>query len=303
MNASSIEWCDITWNFTTGCEIDDVDCVHCYAMRQAARFAGEGQVSEGLIRFGKKGAVWSGKVGHRPHKLTEPIRRRTPAYIFVDSMSDPLHKHQPDDVIDQMTAVMHLCPHHTFIVLTKRWDRLLRYLHMPTLYDRVLRHAERLRHRYPHLSTVGIADPAAHPAKWIWWGISAGNQATYDKRIRGVLGLPEGAIGVLSLEPLIGPIDIAPALATGKVRWVIAGAESGPGRRPCHVDWLRRIRDACVVADVPFFLKQWVGEPPDGIAGRSAYDPRRPKISLPLLDGHAWTQRPQLWTPPFTTRT
>jgi protein gp37 len=41
-----------------------------------------------------------------------------------------------------------------------------------------------------------------------------------------------------------------------RIDWIIAGGESGPGARPCELEWLRWIRDHCHHAEVPFFLKQ-----------------------------------------------
>lgn len=43
------------------------------------------------------------------------------------------------------------------------------------------------------------------------------------------------------------------------IGWVIVGGESGPGARPMHPDWARRLRDQCAQANAPFFFKQ-VGE-------------------------------------------
>lgn len=37
---------------------------------------------------------------------------------------------------------------------------------------------------------------------------------------------------------------------------VIIGGESGPKARPMHPDWARLVRDQCVKAEVPFYLKQ-----------------------------------------------
>lgn len=51
------------------------------------------------------------------------------------------------------------------------------------------------------------------------------------------------------------------AAGSAFIDWVIAGCESGPEARPCSADWLRSLRDQCVAAEVPFFLKQ-VKEPP-----------------------------------------
>lgn len=36
---------------------------------------------------------------------------------------------------------------------------------------------------------------------------------------------------------------------------VESGAETGPGARPIDLDWVRRIRDDCAGAEIPFFLK------------------------------------------------
>lgn len=43
---------------------------------------------------------------------------------------------------------------------------------------------------------------------------------------------------------------------TESLDWIICGCESGPGARPCDVQWLRSLRDQCTAAAVPFFLKQ-----------------------------------------------
>jgi len=53
---------------------------------------------------------------------------------------------------------------------------------------------------------------------------------------------------------LIGPVELAGRL--DGIGWVIVGAESGPGRRPCDNTWVRAIRDRCAAAGVPLFVKQ-----------------------------------------------
>lgn len=44
---------------------------------------------------------------------------------------------------------------------------------------------------------------------------------------------------------------------SGLIHWVIVGGESGPGARPCNVDWIRDIVRQCREAGVPVFLKQF----------------------------------------------
>jgi len=41
-----------------------------------------------------------------------------------------------------------------------------------------------------------------------------------------------------------------------KIDWVICGGESGHGRRPFDMDAARSLRDQCLAAGVPFFMKQ-----------------------------------------------
>lgn len=47
------------------------------------------------------------------------------------------------------------------------------------------------------------------------------------------------------------------------IDWVIVGGESGPGARPCYVDWIRSIVDQCKSAGVACFVKQLGAKPYD----------------------------------------
>jgi protein gp37 len=128
----------------------------------------------------------------------------------------------------------------------------------------------------------------------VWLGVSVENQAAADERIPLLLKCP-AAVRFVSIEPMLGPIDLSRWLesdewayccACGRTGYVgqewecsfcgdpriregrtglhlaIAGGESGPDARPMHPDWPRTIRDQCVVAGVPFFFKQWGGWAP-----------------------------------------
>ncbi|MCV5090769.1 phage Gp37/Gp68 family protein, partial [Escherichia coli] len=67
------------------------------------------------------------------------------------------------------------------------------------------------------------------------------------------------AVRFLSCEPLLGPLDNLPL---DGIPWVIVGGESGPDARPCRIEWIRRIRDACEKRGVAFFFKQFGGRTP-----------------------------------------
>ena len=47
-----------------------------------------------------------------------------------------------------------------------------------------------------------------------------------------------------------------------RISWVIVGGKSGPHARPLRSEWVRKIRDQCHDAQVPFFFKQWGGVTP-----------------------------------------
>jgi protein gp37 len=88
-------------------------------------------------------------------------------------------------------------------------------------------------------------------------GVSVEDQHWADIRIPALLNTP-AAIRFISAEPLLGHVRLAPGWLLGNPRldWVIAGGESGPGARPCELDWLWSLRAGCATTGVPFFCKQ-----------------------------------------------
>ncbi|HEX7907318.1 MAG TPA: phage Gp37/Gp68 family protein [Paraburkholderia sp.] len=65
-----------------------------------------------------------------------------------------------------------------------------------------------------------------------------------------LLGAPSAGLG----EPKGGFTNHSDM--PGKLNWVVAGGESGPGARPMHPDWARNLRDQCEAAGVRYFFKQ-----------------------------------------------
>lgn len=236
---TKIEWCEESWNPITGCTPISEGCRNCYAKRMANRLRG---------RYGYP-ADDPFKVTFHSDRLEQPAKWRKPRIIFVCSMGDLFHKKVTDAQIDQifkmMTHLMSGMAHHTYIILTKRPERIL------------TGHVE-------------------HFAKWpnIWLGITCENQYAADERIPILLQIP-AAVRFVSIEPMLSEINLEMALEKfqplnpdlskkpAPVKWVIVGGESGPGARPMHPDWTRSIRDQCQVAGVPFFFKQWGSWSPD----------------------------------------
>ena len=78
--------------------------------------------------MGVKGYEKGFSLALHPYRLNEPLMRRKPTLYFVSSMSDLFHEDIPDDFIGQVFDVMKQSPHHTFQVLTKRAERMARFL-------------------------------------------------------------------------------------------------------------------------------------------------------------------------------
>lgn len=281
---SNIEWTGHTWNPLAGCSVVTPGCKRCYAMRLAKRLGAMGNpLYAGLTQDTNGGAVWTGEMRKAPrHTLLEPPRRKKPTVYFVNSMSDLFHENVPDEWIDEIFAVMALCPHHTFQVLTKRAVRMRSYFdgaRLNKLCNASLSFG----------GTPALVGRAGIPAANIWLGVSTEDQQRADERIPVLLNTP-AAIRFISAEPLLAPVDLTkwlhdsdcalldPALCTCtcseprevSLDWVIVGGESGGGYRPMAPEWAYSLRDQCVAAGVPVFIKQMAGKKPipDDLARR-----------------------------------
>jgi len=296
MTVTSIEWTrnpdgspGRTWNCIRGCSMakgsEKKGCLNCYACALAARdLPGMRSPTTGkaFARRTANGPRWTGAVELIPSKLDEPLRWRRPTRVFVNSMSDLFHEALSDEAIAAVFAVMLLSPQHTFQILTKRPERMRRFLSdfasEANIYGRILRQADAIRADHPklELSRVGIGNPALVPARWIWLGVSVEDQTTADERIPLLLQTP-AAVRWVSYEPALGPVDfrcIAPfddfyidAMDTPDPRrrldWIVVGGESGPGARPFDVAWARSTVRQCRNANVPVFVKQFGARPVD----------------------------------------
>lgn len=274
---------------------------------------------------------WTGEVVLDVAKLAEPMRWRQPSTVFVNSMSDLFHEKLTNEQIAAVFGVMATCPQHTFQCLTKRARRMREWFEWFRLQcdPRSGAETEVLIGYLLDEAPDSIGDRIFAGARWplpnVWLGVSVENQDAADERIPDMLQTP-AAVRFLSCEPLLGPVDLnriqTPEATQGlhfsalheqhddcfhtspsQIDWVIAGCESGPGARPCDVEWLRALRDQCAAAGVPFFLKQAIGasrsdpSPSPGVVpiGFSRHRPidtgpgskRKPGgvIELPYLDG------------------
>jgi len=165
-----------------------------------------------------------GQVMWHPERLEQPLHWRKPRRIFVCSMSDLFHEAVPDSWRMDVWRRMQACPQHTFCVLTKRAVLACNW---------------------------AVAHWMSDPLPNVWLGLTVCVRAELPKL--DVLRQTPAALRFVSFEPLledVGSVDL-----TG-ISWIIVGGETGPGARPMNPRWARSLRDQCVAAGVPFFLKK-----------------------------------------------
>jgi protein gp37 len=119
MAQSSIEWTEMTWNPTTGCDKISAGCKYCYAEVMARRLQ-----AMGIDKY-KDGF----ELRMHEDALYVPYEWKKPKIVFVNSMSDLFHKDVPLSFIQRVFEVMNNTPQHTYQVLTKRAERLYELHH------------------------------------------------------------------------------------------------------------------------------------------------------------------------------
>ncbi len=285
--ATKIEWTEVTWNPTTGCDRISPGCDHCYALTLAKRLKAMGQAKYQLDGDSRTSGPGFGVTMHAD-VLAEPLRWRKPRKVFVNSMSDVGHARISRSFVAQTWAVMALARRHTFQVLTKRPKRLAAMLADHGFMRQVGMAATEIIGRTPHgvwhleitgWTPEGGIDDRVWMPPWplpnVWVGTSIESD-DYTWRADELRQAP-AAIRFLSLEPLLGPL---PSLDLASIDWVIVGGESGPDFRPLDLGWVRDLRDRCVSMQIPLFFKQ-IGGPTPKAGGR-------------LLDGRTWDQYPSM---------
>ena len=271
MNKTAISYLDYTWNpLAMRCTPVSPACTNCWHLRMANRLAKNPMISP-KARGAYGGETWPLLLQDR---LDEPRRCKKPSIIGVQFMGDLWHEavfHR--DILAVFRAALQ-APQHTYVFLTKRSERML---------EITKRYCE-----YKKWSCL--------PSNW-WGLVTVENQEWADKRILDLLEAPwavrglscEPLLGAVDLRQWIGDcacVDCQKRFYTDldelllplndnakcpecegeivtldyvdeSLDWVIAGGETGPGARPMHPSWTRRLRNQCNAAGVPFFFKSW----------------------------------------------
>lgn len=264
---SKIAWTDNTFNPVWGCQKVGPGCDNCYAEALDRRTGGD-HWGPGKPRRRTSEHNWN-----EPRRWNRKAQKEGRRYkVFCASMADVFDNEWLPEWRADLWTLIRETPNLDWLLLTKR---------------------------------IGNA-PKMLPDDWgsgwphVWLGATVVNQEEADRDIPKLLAIP-AAIHFLSIEPMLGPINLDPYLyrlleckaPAGKccglpdrrrgpgcvaalepestVDLVIVGEESGNGRRPFDEDWVRDLRDQCQAAKKAFFYKQKI------VNGQ--------KIETPELDG------------------
>lgn len=194
-----------------------------------------------------------------------------------------------DDIRARLFSLIHATPNLDWLLLTKRPQNVM------TILGRITDEFE------------GVARSLASflpLMRNVWVGTTVENQKEADWRIDRLLEIP-AAVRFLSVEPMLGPINLTKAFFVGPeggweywgarrqmIQWVICGGESGAKdkARPFDLEWARSIRDQCREGKAAFFMKQFGSNAWETL--QSPGGPMRNPLSLRDSHGGDWDEWP-----------
>lgn len=266
---TKIEWCDHTFNPWRGCSKVHTGCTNCYAEKNAKRNPRIfGEWGDNGTRVVASEAMWREPLKWDRDAAAAGERRR----VFCASLADVFEdRPELESPRWRLFRLIQATPHLDWLLLTKRPAFAAKWL--------------------SEFWAKGGMEPI-EPLPNVWIGASVSDQKTADEMIPALLRVP-AAVRFLSVEPLVGPVDLDLAMGSDhscrqcgfeplegaegykdihgdraecvvckmpfpmpRINWVICGGESGPKARPCDVAWIRAIVQQCAAASVPCFVKQ-----------------------------------------------
>ena len=248
---SEIEWTHHTFNPWWGCTRVSPACEHCYAESFAKRLGlGVWGVQADRRFFGD--AHWNDPLKWNRKAAAVGVRER----VFSGSMCDIFEDRRDLDVHrERLWRLVESTESLDWLLLTKRPENVMSMTPW--------------RHAWPAN---------------VWLGTTVEDQKRADQRLPHLLKHP-AVVRFLSVEPLLGPVDLRPWLP--QLQWIILGGESGPKARPMAIEWARAVRDQCSEFGVPLIFKQWGNHAPDA-TGEQLVKLRHKHERV--LDGRTWDE-------------
>jgi protein gp37 len=280
---SHISWTNHTFNPWIGCTKVSPACDGCYAahLMGGGRYSrvvwgepgkGEGTRSRTAPSNWAKVRKWNKQASDAPGKT----------YVFCASLADVFDNAVPTEWRRDLFELIRETPNLTWLLLTKRPGNIVK------LYDEAMARAEWCGGPFPRNAAIGC---------------TVVTQEEADRDVPKLLAAKAAlnpAFAFLSMEPLLGPVDLWPMLGPHMhkgedrepVDWVIVGGETDQGAHKARVSdpaWFRSLRDQCRAAGVPFHFKQW-GEWQPALDGTMRRYGKH--ADLCTLDGVAHRARP-----------
>ena len=232
---TGIAWCDHTFNPWIGCTKVSAACDFCYAEElMDHRYH---RVEWGGERKRTSVSNWQQPFRWNRASERDGVRRK----VFTLSLGDFFDNQVPESWRYEAWGIIHACKNLDWLILTKRPQNIHKML------------------------PDGIAPWSDGPWPHVWLGTTVENQEEANRRIPALRSVP-AAIRFLSVEPMLGPVDLREHLVdpasdwmispTPAIDWVICGGESGKHARAFDVGWARSLRDQCHAAGTAFFMKQ-----------------------------------------------
>ena len=255
MENTKIQWAHHTFNPWRGCVKVAEGCAHCYAADQAQRNPRIlGQWGAGGTRVVASEDQW-----RKPSMWAIAAREAGERHrVFCGSMCD-VFELWDGWMVDVRGAPLNDAE-------CWRGSGRVRSLTMTDVRDRVARTIRNtadgldwlLLTKRPQNARQMLEDSGLWSTQSnLWVGASAANQQEADEAWYALQEVTQAAVRFLSLEPLVGPIDLHDVWRNAMLPdWVIVGGESGPNARPCYLEWLDRVVTRCREASVPVFVKQ-----------------------------------------------
>jgi protein gp37 len=280
IDVSKGRYWDLPLSLVDGCTPCSPGCDHCWSAGIAHHYRRtpkhDGLKTVPLLTDDR--GRFNGEVFTKAERLSIPMKRRKSTVYSL--WNDLYHEEVPDDFRDQAYAVTAFSPWHSFLVLTKRPEGMRRYWKSIFLTKNVDDAKCKLMGAMPDQGRsvdayIGEEDSGYFEGGHlmnVYHGLTVCNQQEADEKIPVFLQVPGKKF--LSIEPMLGPIDLTPPERRGtncnldewleELDLIIAGAETGAGARPLHPEWVRAIRDRCENRTdmgrpwaLPFFFKGW----------------------------------------------
>jgi protein gp37 len=178
---------------------------------------------------------FNGEIFFHQETLDKIVRQLNPQSMFMCSMCDLFYEGRPFTDIDNICAVMELCPHLTFQVLTKRAERMFEYYtsdrdtRSEGINDGIEHYTgghlagddmvedfckrkgitRKFRDRLNHNENIWVNrhwHKPLWPAPNVHLGVTTENQKMLNLRVPFLLQTP-AARRFISVEPMLGPVE------------------------------------------------------------------------------------------------